>query len=255
METKSFFQQTQPTFILIHGAWHGAWCWHKVVLLLQAKGHKVIAVDLPSHGQDPTLPEMVTMADYIQKIISICEEEEQVILVGHSMGGIPISQAAELLGQKKVTSLIYVDAFLPRNGDSLFSVVGMLESHNAALLTKKPTLGQNIIPSEDKKTCTINPEMLEYLLYHDCSDEDIVFAKARLSKQPIAPLATPVQLTDAVFGAIPKYYILCTESQDLDKRRTPQYVSCEKVFMLKTSHSPFFSAPDKLVSLLVKIEK
>lgn len=242
------------TYLLVHGAWHGAWCWYKVVPLLQAKGYKAIAIDLPGHGEDTGRTSKITLDDYVNAIVKAASVENgQVILVGHSMSGIVISQAAEKLGTKKISALIYLDAFLPRNGDSLFSLV------EATLKHLKPTLGKNIlvenmIASEDRSTNWVKPDKAAQIFYHDCSDYDITFALQRISKEPVAPLTTPLQLTEKVYNIIPKYYILCTESKDMDKAFLSTHVPCKKVYTLPSSHSPFFSMPEKLVEILNEIE-
>lgn len=246
--------QTGKTYLFVHGAWHGAWCWDKVIPLLQANGHKAMAIDLPGHGHDIDRTSDISLDDYVNAVIKTANDQNgPVILVGHSMAGIVISQAAEILGGQKISALIYLDAFLPRNGESLFSLV------EAALKSltpnsRKPTLVENIIISEDHKTNSVNPAMAVQIFCHDCSEEDQQFALARISKEPIAPLATPLRLTDDVYGVIPKYYILCTESKDMDKTFLSTNVPCKKVYKLASSHSPFFSMPEKLVEILNEIK-
>jgi alpha-beta hydrolase superfamily lysophospholipase len=76
------------SFVFVHGAWHGAWCWSKVVSLLEGTGHRAIALDLPGHGRDDTPITQVTFEAYCNKLREILEAQtEPVILVGHSMGG------------------------------------------------------------------------------------------------------------------------------------------------------------------------
>jgi pimeloyl-ACP methyl ester carboxylesterase len=250
----SAFSQAGKTYILVHGAWHGAWCWYKVVPLLEAKGNKVMAFDLPGHGDDTTRQENITLADYVNKLVSIANAQKgPVILVGHSMAGVVISQAAEALGVDKVSALIYLDAFLPRNGESLFSLVEMVLKQLPPNNAQHPTLVESIIPSPDHRTNFIKPGTAEQVFYHDCSEDDKKFAIARLSKQPVAPLATPVHVTDSIYGSIPKYYILCTEGKDLDKTCLSTHVFCKKVYKLASSHSPFLSMPEKLVEILSEI--
>lgn len=253
--TSSVFSQVGKTYILVHGAWHGAWCWYKVVPLLEAKGNNVIAIDLPGHGEDTTRPETITLADYVNKLVGIANAQEgSVILVGHSMAGIVISQAAEELGINKVSTLIYLDAFLPRNAESLFSLVEMVLKQLPPNTSQHPTLVESIIPSPDHQTNFIKPGTAEWIFYHDCSEDDKKFAIAHLSQQPVAPLATPVHLTDSIYGSIPKYYILCTEGKDLDKTFLSIHVFCKKVYQLASSHSPFLSTPEKLVEILNEID-
>ena len=96
------------TFVLIHGAWHGAWCWYKVTPLLQSRGHRVHTPDLPALGIDRTpLPSssLQCYTDRVCKTLNACDEP--VYLVGHSMGGLVISHAAEAMPQK-VKMLVYL---------------------------------------------------------------------------------------------------------------------------------------------------
>lgn len=239
------------TYLLVHGAWHEAWCWEKVITLMQKQGYNVVAVDLPGHGKNTLDPTIVTLADEVQKVIEIARQQVgRVILVGHSSGGIVISQAAQQLGPEMVESLIYVDAFLPRNGDSVFSLVEMIFNQLSPTDFPAHTINEAIIVSEDGKTSVFKPEMAESFFYHDCSKEDVEFAINNLSRQSFASLGTPVSLSDEVYGTIPKFYILCTESRDLNKRFLTDYVRCKKVFSIPSSHSPFFSMPEKLVEIM-----
>ncbi|RDC66253.1 alpha/beta fold hydrolase [Adhaeribacter pallidiroseus] len=249
------FSPSSKTYLFVHGAWHGAWCWNKVIPLVQAKEHKAIAVELPGHGPDNGRISQISLNDYVNAVVKTANDQiGPVILVGHSMAGIVIAQAAEKLGSKKVSALIYLDAFLPRNGESLFALVEATLQHLPPHASRKPYLVENIITAEDYQTNWVNPEMAAQIFYHDCSDEDKKFALARISQEPVAPLATPLSLTDEIYGVIPKYFILCTESQDMDKTFLSTHVPCEKVYTLASSHSPFFSMPEKLVEILTELK-
>lgn len=253
LQTSIFGQNKEKTYLLIHGAWHGAWCWNKVVPLMTNKGHKVIAIDLPSHGSDTTNPNSIRLDDYVRKVTETAIRiDGQIILVGHSMGGIVISQAAEILGKNKVFKLIYLDAFLPKNNESVSSLARLIED---ALPkdTSRLTIGKGLILSEDKRTSVFKPEVADKLFYHDCTQSDKDFAHKNLSRQSFAPLGTPVIVSDSIYGKIPKYFILCTDSKDLDKSILPTRVKCEKVVKLKSSHSPFFSSPKKLAKILTQL--
>jgi pimeloyl-ACP methyl ester carboxylesterase len=89
------------TFVLIHGACHGGWCWERVVPILEAHGHKAHAPDLPGLGKDHTPPANVTLADNVEKISRLLDKiEEPVVLVGHALGGVTVSQVAEARRRK-----------------------------------------------------------------------------------------------------------------------------------------------------------
>jgi len=102
------------TFVLVYGAWHGAWCWEKVIAHLHHLGHQAVAVDLP--GSDPT----ASFDDYARVVLAAAEGLDDPILVGHSMGGqiIPI-----VAGHRSVSRLIYLCATFPDVGRSLFDQV------------------------------------------------------------------------------------------------------------------------------------
>ncbi|NIJ52975.1 alpha/beta hydrolase [Dyadobacter arcticus] len=236
------------TYLLIHGASHGAWAWTKVVPLLLAQGHRVVAIDLPGHSDDKTPAEKVTLDDYVNKVVDVANSQTgPVILVGHSSGGVTIAQTAERLGTAKVEKLIFLDAFLPKNGESVFSLA-------AKFLPSKPgeaTFTNSFIFDQNQATFTLDLAQVANFLYHDCSPADIAFAKANLGKQPVAPFATPVQVTDAIYGAIPKYYIICSEARNGNMSEMAKNVATNKTGTLPTSHSPFFSKPETLTKLML----
>jgi pimeloyl-ACP methyl ester carboxylesterase len=134
------------TFILIHGAWHGGWVWNNVASLLRAQGHIVHTPDLPGHGSDKTPAGEVTLQAYVDRVAAVVDScPEPVVLAGHSMAGVVISQTAEQRPQR-ISSLVYVCAFLLRDGDCL-------------LQWAEPDREAQVVPnlefSEDGKSATI----------------------------------------------------------------------------------------------------
>ncbi|QMU29893.1 alpha/beta fold hydrolase [Adhaeribacter radiodurans] len=256
MATTAFPSPSNTTYILVHGAWYGGWCWYKVAPLLEAKGSRVIAIDLPGYGQDTTPAANVTLNDYVKKVEEAANSVTgKVVLVGHSMGGAIISQVSEVLGPEKVKKLVYLDAFLLKNGESIFSQVEKINEASKAFSDSKieHPASEYLIFSDDQKTCLINPLMMEQVFCHDSPADDIVLAKTNLRWQPMAGLATPITVSDSCYGIIPKIYIRCTESKDLDRRSIVQNMPCQKVIEIPSSHSPFFSMPEKLAEILVQL--
>lgn len=248
--------RTNPVFILVHGAWYGSFAWKKVIPLLEATGHRVIAPDLPGYGHDKQPAGDISLADYVALITTLATGVEgKVILVGHSMGGAIITQAAELLGPEKVSKLIFLDAFLLRNDESiLFQVENMNIAASDPENIKKKQLATNfLIFSENSKHATVALERIPEIFCHDCSPEDQALLTRELVWQPVAALATPVQVTDARYGIIPKFFIQCTEARDLDRTSILHHVHCQEIYTLPSSHSPFFSMPAQLVQVLEKI--
>jgi pimeloyl-ACP methyl ester carboxylesterase len=107
------------SFVLVHGAWHGSWCWAGVAAALRQAGHAVALVDLPGRAGDPRPHAAITLDDYVRRVGDvIARQGVPVVLAGHSMGGITITQVAEAMPER-LARLVYVSAFLPRDGESL----------------------------------------------------------------------------------------------------------------------------------------
>jgi len=235
------------TFILIHGSWHSSWNWHRVIPILEKKGHKAIAMDLPGMGRDKTPIREVKMKLTVEKICELIDSiEGKVILVGHSKNGIMISQAAEWR-PGKIEKLVYLAAYLIPDGKtqkeySVQDVQGVLKPY--------------VTMSEELNAHTLQPEIYKEGLYADCDDNITELAKLLLSHEPVESATTPLQLTDDNYGRVPRVYIECTQ----DKAVTPfiqkkmyTEMPCEKVYSLATSHSPFFSKPQELSDILCEI--
>ncbi|KKL19524.1 hypothetical protein LCGC14_2464610 [marine sediment metagenome] len=237
------------TYVLIHGAWHGGWCWDKVVPLLETAGHVVEAPDLPGHGRDRTPIQEVSLQAYADRVCSVLDAQpDEVILVGHSMGGIAITQAAEYR-PGKIQTLVYLTAFLLRNGESLLQAA---EGDTEALVLP------NLIFAEDESYTTVKDEAIKEAFYGDCSDEDVARAKSLLVPQAVAPLATPPSTTEESFGRIPRVYVECLRDRALSpstQKRMYTALACRKVISMDTSHSPFLSAPEELVAHLTALER
>ena len=235
------------TYVLVHGAWHGAWCWDHVVPGLEAAGHKVITPELPGSGEDSTPAAEVTLEAYANKLVEVLDQQnKKVVMLGHSMGGLAISAAAELRPDK-IGALVYLSGFLPQSGQSLLS----LEESNS-----NSSVPPALIVAEDGVTGVIKTEMIKELFYHDCSDKDVAYATAHLHAQALAPLGTPVVVSEENFGSVPRYYILLTEDHAIHpnmQRQMFEASSCKEVFEIASSHSPFFSKKEELVETIQKI--
>jgi pimeloyl-ACP methyl ester carboxylesterase len=192
------------TFILLHGSWHSAWNWHKVVPLLEQKGHKAIAMDLPGMGRDKTPISEVKMKTTVEILCELIDSfESKVILVGHSKNGIMISQAAEHRPHK-IEKLIYLAAYLIPNGKT---------QREYSLQDVNGVLNPYVNFHEETQSTTLRPEIYKEGLYHDCDDDLTELAKVLLSHEPVESGTAPLQLSSENFGSIPRYYIECTEDR------------------------------------------
>jgi pimeloyl-ACP methyl ester carboxylesterase len=235
------------TFLLVHGAWHGGWCWFKVAPLLEARGHRVLAPDLPSHGIDRTPIGAVSLETYAQRICEILDGcEEPVVLVGHSMGGLVVSRAAELR-PAKVRTLVYVAAFLLRDGQSLLDIL-QAQAESPSL----PHLRFN----SDHSATTLNPDSIRAIFYDDCSASDVALARSLLVPQPMAVQAAPLRISAEHWGSVPRVYIECERDNAIPiaaQRAMQSGSPCKRVITLSTGHSPFFAAPAELARHLADL--
>ncbi len=238
-------KENKNTYVFIHGAYHSAWCWNRVVTELKNKGHNAIAIDLPSHGADNTPPEEVTLEDYDARIIKTIQNiDGKVILAGNSLGGISISSAAEKIPDK-IKALVYITAILPIDGESVLSV-------------KDPNpYGVPFFKiSDDQKTVQALPDKAMEVFYHDCDADLAQEAISNLSIQALSPAIEKVSLTEERYGRIPKFYVECTKDRVLSidlQRIFHQRVKCEKVFTMETGHIPMLAQPEQLAEYLIDI--
>src|SRR5262245_17618024 len=122
-------------FLLVHGGFHGAWCWRNTVAALEKRGHRAKAIDLPGQGDDTTPLSQVTLDSMADRIVATVNSFGRTVLVGHSAGGMAISAAAEK-APELLEMLIYVCGFLPRDGESIAS----MESRNPEAVVPQSTI-------------------------------------------------------------------------------------------------------------------
>lgn len=232
------------TFVLIHGSWHGGWCWYKTIPLLQRAGHTVIAPDLPGLGRDTTPIENISLESWTDCVCKLLDEQpERVLLVGHSRGGVVISSVAEKR-PRKLAKLVYVAAGLLREGELLREL--MAQEGTSLILAHR-------VMADDGLSTTVRPEAIKDIFYGDCSDEDVALAELLLRPEPVRPAATHLRLTPDNFHSVPRVYVECLRDRAIPlalQRRMHSALPCERVFQIDSDHSPFFSAPRRLAEIL-----
>ena len=236
------------TFVLVHGACHGGWCWEKIVPLLQARGYKVHAPDLPGLGKDPTPPAHVTLADNVEKICRLLDKiEDPVVLVGHALGGVTIGQVAEAR-RRKLKALVYVCGLMPPSGTA---------SRDLTAADPDMLFRRSREMSPDGLTYSFARAQVATLFYEDVSPEDRYRAMERLRPQPLSISTTPVTLTEERFGSVPRWYIECTHDNAIRiarQRAMVKAIPC-KVITMECGHSPFYSSPEELTEHLDAIAR
>lgn len=236
---------TTRHFVFVPGAFHGAWCWYKMQPLLSGNGNTSVAIDLPAHGSDTTPVNEVTLDSYVDAVCQVLEGYDRpVTLIGHSRAGIVISQVAERMPEK-IAQLVYLCAFLIPNGEPMIAT---------ALTDAASVLAANLILNEAEGWHFPKSEAIREAFYHDCADDEAMSWEALLTREPNAPVLTPLQLSDDRFGKVRKVYIHTTQDkavspalQEMMVKRTP----VDSTFMLDAGHSPFFSKPKELADVLL----
>ena len=230
-------------FLLVHGSGHGAWCFEKLLKELKNKGHTAEAIDLPGHGYNKIPIKDVTLEKYSSKILKSLDSP--TIVLGHSMGGYPISLAAET-DPNHIKHLVYLTAFVPENGKSLSEMRNKVDQYPLTSVIKKTEDGLGFyIPTKYQKD----------IFYNDCSKQDINLASENLSLQAIKPQNTPIKL-GVNFKNISKSYISCVDDRAIPielQKKLAVSIPKENIYKINSGHSPFFSKPAELASILDKI--
>jgi pimeloyl-ACP methyl ester carboxylesterase len=237
-------------FVLVHGGFHGAWCWDKVAPHLQALGHDVLAIDLPGAGE--RMEEKATHASWRAAFRDVVEDGD--VLVGHSQGGFAISLAADELPER-VGRLVYLSAAVPVEGEPM----GAATAGSTELWPE--TVGMPVedfmsiadIPGQGPSVSITSPAAANKVFYHDCDPDDQAWAFSRLTPLPLGPTLEPFVLPRFWTARIPRDYILCSDdyshtvASDNEFMRRLGLSTC---LSIRSSHSPFISRPAETAKLL-----
>ncbi|WP_353200631.1 alpha/beta fold hydrolase [Sandarakinorhabdus sp.] len=235
------------SFVLVHGSWHGGWCFDAVKALLEAEGHEVIAPDLPGMGGDEAALRGVTLQGWAEFVADLCGAAQQkpVVLAGHSRGGIVISQAAETAAGV-IDALVYICAMMLPDGMSRADFKQM-EGPN-------PAFDAIITPVHQGAGTEVDRTRAGAVFAQLSPPEAVAAAMARIVAEPHKPRSTPLRLTPEGFGRIPRTYVECTEDQTIplaSQRKMQQLVPGAAVVTLRADHSPYLSSPQALAGALM----
>jgi pimeloyl-ACP methyl ester carboxylesterase len=233
-----------PTFLLIHGAFHGGWCWRRVGDLLAAPGGRVFAPTMTGLGERAhLLNEGVGIATFIDDAIGVIEAEEleNIILVGHSFGGAVISGVADRIPEK-IAQLVYLDAIVPVSGSSALSCLPP-ETQEIRLRAARATPGGLTIPLPTETMFDLPPG----------PDRDWV--ARRITPHPLASYTDPIMLNHPAGNSRPRLYIRCTDP--VYPAVVPSYdrIKVEDGWTLvdiATGHDAMVTAPEALAGILLK---
>ena len=237
-------------FVLVHGSWHGPWCWEKLEPLLRAEGHQVTAVDL----QAGRPAEQSNLAAYVKRVTDALDAHSApAVLVGHSSGGIFVSQAAEERAEK-IRTLAFLSGFVMANGEAGRDAMRPGSDPGTKLppLFRLDFRPQTKIPLQTRIDVS-NPDAVKLALYNDCSDADVRAAIARLVPEPVAPSGQPLRLTAERFGRVEKAYIFCSKDNAISPVKQREFAAkwpMRRTLTLDSGHSSFLSMPARLAQAL-----
>lgn len=230
--------------VLVHGAWHGAWCFERVLAQLEAAGIPAIAIDLPGHGDDPgPLSDLHGDSARVREVLDGLDGD--CVLLGHSYGGAVITEAGT---HPAVRHLVYLCAFAIDGEESCMSAAVAASAELDISFAGRPNLADAIVAQADG-TSTVEPDLAAACFYNDCDAEATAWAIARLGPQPIATLGDVP--TAVAWRERSSTYVVCTDDlavpPDLQRVMARR---CTASVDWPTSHSPFLSAPERFVGLL-----
>jgi pimeloyl-ACP methyl ester carboxylesterase len=225
--------------VLVHGAWHGPWCWDRVTPLLRERGIDAIAIDLPSMDVNAGHVTVHDDAKTLRKALDALDRP--AVVVGHSYGGGVITEGAA--DHPMVKRLVYLAAFLPEVGESLNDLFSLVPN---------PHILGFIKPTDDGRTAP-DPAMAGAVFYNDCDEATVAWATQQLRSMNMDG-ASPA--TAAAWHALPSTYVVCTQDRiilpELQRRMAER---TNETVELDTSHSPFASRPELVADLLERLAR
>jgi pimeloyl-ACP methyl ester carboxylesterase len=231
-------------FVLVHGAFTGAWIWSPLAKRLRAAGHTVEVFDLPGLGDDVTPPADVSLDSCAGRLAEVLATSvEPAIVAGNSMGGVIATQAAARYPQR-VAALVYVTAFVPRDGQSLLDLTHLPEGADDQVQA-------NIVIEPPVATMPAAASLSA--LYGSCAEADAAWAVSKQRPQPLGPFAAPVSIPAGALDGISRYYVHCTKDRAIPialQRRMVAENAITNVVELDTDHTPHLSMTAALCDAL-----
>ena len=228
------------TFVLVHGSWSGGWGYTRVAKMLRGHGHEVFVTTLTGLGERSHLSHPgITLSIHIQDVVNVLEYEDlnDVILVGHSYGGMVVTGVATKVGER-IRTLVYLDAFLPADGQALWDIAG--------------EQGKNFYIEAQKKTPGLIPPLFAAV------SEDAQVQERRMRKlgvQPLLPLLEPVEFTGKEALIANRTYIYATKNAPTGFTKFYDQVKDDPAWKTKTiatGHVVMMEDPEGLTSLLLE---
>jgi pimeloyl-ACP methyl ester carboxylesterase len=231
------------TYVLVHGAWHGGWCWSRVARALQARGADIYMPTLTGLGERAHLASRdIGLETHIEDVLGVLEYEglTNVVLVGHSYAGVIVTAVADRV-PRRLSRLVYLDAVVPRSGQCLFDCAG--PEFRTRIEEQVRTQGEGWrIPAASAERLGLT------------RDEDISWVVPKLVPHPYRTFLEPVQLRIPT-STVPRTYINCIGGKPRGGPRTAQAEGIDDYHELSTGHDAMITAPEEVAELLLKVVK
>ncbi|XP_020239379.1 salicylic acid-binding protein 2 [Cajanus cajan] len=245
-------------YVLVHGACHGAWCWYKLKPLLESAGHKVTVLDLAASGINmKRIEDVVTFSEYSEPLLQLLAtlaQNEKIVLVGHSLGGLSIALAMDKFPEK-VAVAVFLTAVIP---DTEHKPSYVLEKYIESI-PAADWLDAEFYLSGNKTIVVFGPKLLSHKLYQASSIEDIELAKTLLRPGSlfIEDLSQQNNFSKEGYGSVPLTFIICTEDLGVPlnfQLWMIQNAGIKDVLEIKgADHMPMLSKPQQLCDSLLHI--
>jgi len=230
------------TYVLIHGAWHGGWCWQRVADRLRARGHAVFTPTLTGLGErahllHPDIDLSLHVADVLGTIR--CERLSDIVLVGHSYGGCVISGVAEA-APNKIRSIVFLDAFIPDNGEFLFDIV---QPAVKEVIQGVLDRGETIVPVRDAAAFKVN-------------EKDRAWVDSLATPQPIRTMTEKIKLMGARDRIAKKIYIRASGYPNVSFDKAYARVKADRgwrTYEVPCGHDVMIDDPDRLTDILLEV--
>jgi pimeloyl-ACP methyl ester carboxylesterase len=242
------------TFVLVHGAWHGGWCWRKLTPLLRAAGHEVYTPTLTGLGERAHLGNpAVGLATHVQDVVNVLAYEDltDVVLVGHSYGGMVIAGVAHAVPER-LAHLVYLDAFVPEDGQSMLDLGPPERRESMTRRVREEGDGWRL-PS-------LQPVPWEQFVrdvYLVTDPAEVAWLAARLGPHPFKTITDPVRATNPAAATLPRTYVRCLKypnpAFDQFAAQAQQPGAGWRFHALATSRDAMVTMPRELADVLLAI--
>ena len=241
------------TVVLVHGAWHGAWCFSALQHALDERGVPSLAVDLPGHGASTApLGDLVGDARHVAEVVDLLRErrpDTAPVLVGHSYGGAVVTEAAL---HSQVHHLVYLAAFALDEGESVGSF--LRSAPPAAALLDQCVVAAPDTPGRPPSTVLRRDDQTVQALYGDCHPAEAAAALERLTPQPVDTMRQ--RITGDARSTTPSTYVVCRNDRAVAPAHQELMAArCTATVRLDADHSPFLSAVEPVADLLAALAR